>query len=107
MPFERQSQSPAPKKPREPHKCIPIPGERGRFRVASRSAAKAGEEEEYIVDVLATEETVTHGLVTGTCPCKGWGVRKTCTHLDDCKAEFVRLESESRAERLGFPKLSN
>lgn len=89
MPLARSSPSSKPE--REPHRCIPIKGEFGRYTVDSRSAAKAGHEEAYIVDVLAQEHTVTHGLVTGTCPCKGWSVRKTCSHLVDARAEHLRL----------------
>lgn len=88
------------KKPREPHECIPIIGERGRFLVKSASAKKEGKDEGYVVDVLEVEDTNV-GPVTGTCPCKGWSVRKTCSHLDDAKAEFARLE----AAALGFEKL--
>jgi hypothetical protein len=95
---ETSSQSkPKPKKPREPHVCTPIIGEFGRYTVPSRS-----EEGDYIVDVLAEEQTETHGLVVGTCPCKGWSVRKTCTHLDDCKIEHAKRE----AARLGFEDLN-
>lgn len=94
----RQTSSPSPpkpKKPREPHVCTPIIGEFGRYTVPSRS-----EEGDYIVDVLAEEETSV-GKIIGTCPCKGWSVRKTCSHLDDAKIEHAKRE----AEKLGFEKL--
>lgn len=87
MPLIRQK---PPKPPREPHECVPIVGEFGRYYVKSRSAAKKGDDEAYTVDVLAEEHTDSHGLVTGTCPCKGWSVRKTCSHLDDAKIEHER-----------------
>lgn len=92
---------PTQKKPREPHKCVPVKGEFGRFMVNSRSAEKAGHEEAYIVDVLEENETVAHGKIIGTCPCKGYQVRGTCSHLTDARAEHERL----RAAGLGFPKL--
>lgn len=100
MPLARQQSSPKPKPERIPHKCVPIHGEFGRFTVDSRSAAKKGDEEAYIVDVLAVEETNV-GPVTGTCPCKGWSVRKTCSHVVDATAEHARL----LAAGLGFEKL--
>lgn len=78
------------------HDCVPVPGEPGRFYVKSRSAAKEGKDEEYIVDVLAVEET-DKGKVTGTCPCKGWQVRKTCSHVVDATAEHERLKLEREA----------
>lgn len=99
MPLVRQ---PSPKPKREPHKCVPIVGEFGRFTVDSRSAAKAGHEEAYIVDVLEKEQTVAHGEVTGTCGCKGFSVRGTCSHLVDAKAEHERIIA---AEKLGFKDL--
>lgn len=97
MPLLREK----PKPEREPHKCIPIKGEFGRYMVASASAAKEGKEEAYIVDVLIEEETNV-GMIVGTCPCKGWQVRKTCSHLRDATAEHTRLE----AEKLGFENLN-
>lgn len=93
MPLARH---PSPKKPRPPHNCEPIPGEPGRFYVKSRSAAKAGEDESYIVDVLAEEETNV-GIVKGTCACKGWQVRKTCSHVDDATAEYELRDLVPRA----------
>lgn len=97
MPLSRSATSPKP--PRERHECIPIHGEHGRFTVKSASAAKKGHDEAYIVDVLAVEET-NAGAVTGTCPCKGWSVRKTCSHLVDARAKHDEL----MAEALGFTK---
>jgi hypothetical protein len=99
MALARETPQPQ-KKPREPHKCIPVRGEFGRYTVASASAAKEGKEEVYIVDVLQEEETNV-GVIVGTCPCKGWSIRKTCSHLEDAKKEHARLE----AEKLGFDKL--
>ncbi len=91
-----------PDKPkREKHKCVPIHGEFGRYTVDSRSAAKKGREEAYIVDVLAVEETNV-GTIIGTCPCKGWQVRKTCSHLDDAKEEHARIVAAKLAEEMGF-----
>lgn len=91
MPLTRQSET-KPKanqksRPREPHEVVPVPGEPGRFYVKSRSAAKKGDDEQYIVDVLEREET-NEGVVIGTCGCKGWSVRKTCSHLIDAKASY-------------------
>lgn len=91
---------------RERHKCVPIKGEFGRYYVPSRSAAKAGSEEGYIVDVLAKEQTDSHGEVVGTCPCKGWQVRKTCTHLDDARLEHEQHVAGQRADALGFKNLN-
>jgi hypothetical protein len=89
-----------PKIEREPHRVVPIHGEFGRYTVNSRSAAKKGHEEAYIVDVLAVEETNV-GPVTGTCPCKGWSVRKTCSHLIDA----MQFHEQLAVEKLGFEKL--
>jgi len=98
MPLARE---PEPKKPeREKHKCVPIHGEFGRYMVDSRSAAKKGREEAYVVDVLATEET-NAGTITGTCSCKGWQVRKVCSHVLDAKEEHIRLVTEL-ADQMGF-----
>jgi hypothetical protein len=71
-------------KAREKHAVTPIHGEFGRYSVNSASAAKKGLDEAYVVDVLATEDTA-QGKVTGTCGCKGWQVRKTCSHLTDAR----------------------
>ena len=79
-----------PEKPPE-HECVPVPGEFGRYYVKSRSAAAEGKDEKYIVDVLIEEHT-NAGIVTGTCQCKGWQVRKTCSHLKDAHREHARLE---------------
>jgi hypothetical protein len=73
------------------HDCVPVPGEFGRYYVNSRSAEKKGLDEKYIVDVLAEEHT-NAGIVIGVCPCKGWQVRKNCSHLIDAKHEHARLE---------------
>lgn len=101
---------PSSKPERIPHKCVPIAGEFGRYTVASASAAKAGKEEAYIVDVLAEEQTETHGLVTGTCGCKGWSVRKTCSHVVDAKEEHRKLALElidRAAANMGFTKIED
>lgn len=94
-PEEGMISRPLPSKPeRIPHECVPVPGEFGRYYVKSRSAAKQGKDETYIVDVL--EEGGYHGdgeSIVGICPCKGYQVRKTCTHLDDAKAEHERREA--------------
>lgn len=105
MPLARQSSSPKPKPERIPHKVTPIHGEWGRYSVPSASAAKDGQDEAYIVDVLEAEET-NAGTIVGTCGCKGWSVRKTCSHLDDAKAEHARLEAAKVAE-LGFVKIED
>ena len=90
------------KKPdRVKHKVVPIHGEFGRYMVNSASAAKKGREEAYIVDVLEVEETNV-GPITGTCACKGWQVRKTCSHLDDAKEEHERIVAKQQAEEMGF-----
>lgn len=83
---------------RIPHKCIPVHGEFGRYVVNSRSAEKEGKEEVYIVDVLQEEETDV-GLIQGTCPCKGWQIRKHCSHLDDAKIEHARLLRDAQIGR--------
>lgn len=107
MGLVRQSQpSSKPKPERERHKCTPIKGEFGRYTVPSRSAAKDGHDEAYIVDVLATEETESHGKVVGTCPCKGWQVRKTCSHLDDARLEHEEHVAKAAADALGFKNLN-
>jgi len=93
-----------PKPPRVPHTVIPVYGEFGRYTVNSASAAKKGQDEAYIVDVLASEETATHGKVTGICPCKGWQVRKTCTHLEDAREKHREIV-EHQADKLGLEKL--
>lgn len=106
MPLSRSSSVSPPTKQREPHECIPIHGEFGRYTVKSASAAKKGLEECYIVDVLAVEETNT-GTVTGTCGCKGWSVRKTCSHVQDAMVEHRKLQMtlfDQRAEEMGFVK---
>jgi hypothetical protein len=107
MGLVRQPNQPSskPKPERERHKCTPIKGEFGRYTVPSRSAAKEGHEEAYIVDVLAKEETETHGTVVGTCPCKGWQVRKTCSHLDDARLEHEQVVARQASEALGFKDL--
>jgi hypothetical protein len=108
MPLVRQNQnqpSSKPKPEREPHECVPIKGEFGRYYVKSRSAAKAGLDEAYTVDVLAKEQTDSHGEVVGTCPCKGWQVRKTCTHLDDARIKHETVVAKQAAEAIGFKNL--
>lgn len=62
------------------HLIEPVPGEPGRFYAESSSAPG----EHYLVDINEVEET-NAGPVTGTCQCKGWSVRKTCSHLDDAR----------------------
>lgn len=122
MPLARTTPD-SPKPDRIPHKCVPVHGEFGRYTVNSASAAKKGLEEDYIVDVLEEEEVADGSTVIGTCPCKGWSVRKTCTHLDDAKAEHRRLFAggqlkqdeadlhpknvEKTAERMGFEDLTD
>lgn len=77
-------------KPKLKHKIEPVPGEFGRYYVESNSAPG----ERYIVDVLIEEET-NAGVIKGTCPCKGWSVRKRCSHLDEAreKHEFEEVEA--------------
>lgn len=82
------------------HKAIPIVGEFGRYTVDSRSAMKLGREEAYIVDVLEVEDTNV-GRVAGTCPCKGWRIRKDCTHLQAARIEHQKAV----ASQLGFDDL--
>lgn len=69
----------------------------------SFSAAKDGHDEAYIVDVLQEEHTDSHGLVTGTCPCKGWSVRKDCSHLKDAREYHTQLVAQ-KADAMGFEK---
>lgn len=92
MPLVRQQRQDRSKPEREPHHCEPVPGEPGRYYVKSRSAAKKGEDESYTVDIFEKEET-NGGTVTGTCPCKGWSVRKDCSHLTDARAAYVLAEA--------------
>lgn len=92
-------------KAREPHTVTPIHGEWGRYTVPSRSAAKKGEHENYIVDVLAEEETNTHGKVTGVCPCKRWQIFKICSHLIDAREYHEKVATVTQAAGLGFEHL--
>lgn len=92
------------KKERPKHTVTPIHGEFGRYTVNSFSAAKKGQDENYVVDVLAQEETNV-GLITGTCPCKGWQVRKTCSHLEDAREAHKQVEKD-QAGRMGFDALN-
>jgi hypothetical protein len=94
-----------PKAPRKKHKVTPIVGEFGRYMVDSHSLAKRGKEGGYIVDVLAVEGTNV-GPVTGTCPCKGWSVRKTCSHLEDAQEEHQRIVAPQQAEEMGLDNLN-
>lgn len=97
MPLSRSATSSTKK--RERHECIPIHGEHGRYTVKSASAAKKGHDEAYIVDIFEREPT-NAGEVLGTCGCKGWSVRKTCSHLVDARAKHDELS----AEAMGFTK---
>src|SRR4051812_2785449 len=101
MALVRQGEKP----PREKHHVTPIAGEFGRFSVNSRSAAKKGLDEVYIVDVLAEEDT-GQGKVTGTCGCKGWQIRKTCSHLTDAREYHEKIASIDQATSLGFDNLN-
>lgn len=105
MALIREDSSGKTPKPRVKHKCIPIKGEFGRYFVPSASAAKDGKDEGYYVDVLAVEDT-NYGPVTGTCPCKGWSVRKTCSHVRDATDEHWKLISAGKAAELGLPDLT-
>lgn len=70
------------KKPRQPHAVEPINGEPGRFRVESSSTPG----EWYTVDIAEEHQDPGSGAkYYGTCPCKGWSVRKRCSHLDDAR----------------------
>jgi hypothetical protein len=73
-------------KTREPHTVVPVPGETGRFHV--ESATTPGEW--YLVDISEHEQT-SLGTVCGTCQCKGWSVRKRCSHLDDARQHHADL----------------
>jgi hypothetical protein len=75
-----------------------------RYSVNSATAAKKGLDEAYVVDVLAIEETA-QGKVTGTCGCKGWQVRKTCSHLTDAREYHERVATVAQAATLGFDHL--
>jgi hypothetical protein len=101
MALVRQEEKP----PREKHHVTPIAGEFGRYFVNSKSAAKKGKDEGYVVDVLATEETAG-GRVTGTCPCRGWQIRKTCSHLDDSREYHEAIGVHEKATELGFETLN-
>lgn len=103
MPLIRQPQ-PSSKAEREPHVCVPVHGEFGRYMVNSRSAAKQGNEEAYIVDVLAKEETNV-GEIIGTCGCKGWQIRKDCSHLRDARVVHEEHVAKAAADALGFKNL--
>jgi hypothetical protein len=93
------------KKPeRQKHKVTPIVGEFGRYAVDSHSMAKRGREGTYIVDVLEKEET-NAGTITGTCPCKGWSVRKTCSHLEDAREVHESIVAAQAAEDFGLENL--
>jgi hypothetical protein len=65
---------------------------------------KWGLDEAYIVDIFAEEDT-SIGRVTGTCPCKGWRIRKDCSHLKDAREEHAKRETAVAAIRLGFEDL--
>jgi hypothetical protein len=93
-----------PKPPRKKHKVTPIVGEFGRYLVDSHSLAKKGKEGGYIVDVLEKEETNV-GVITGTCPCKGWSVRKDCSHLEDAREEHTKVVAAQQAEEIGLTNL--
>lgn len=69
------------------HKIEPVPGEPGRYYSDSASEEL---ERAYIVDVME-----------GTCPCKGFSVRKHCTHLLD--ATDVHEKREALAEPRANP----
>lgn len=75
------------KKPREPHNVRPIEGEPGRFWVESSSAPGEG----YNVDISEQHVADDGTKYYGTCPCKGWSVRKRCTHLDDARQAHADL----------------
>jgi hypothetical protein len=66
-------------KTRARHICIPVPGEFGRYQVESASAPG----EHYYVDVIS-----------GECPCRGWEIRKHCSHLDDSKDEHEKRKQQ-------------
>lgn len=92
-------------KARGKHAVIPIHGEFGRYSVNSSSAAKKGLDEAYVVDVLAVEET-NQGKITGTCGCKGWSVRKKCSHLDDAREYHETVATVKKAADLGFDNVN-
>lgn len=92
------------KKPGEKHVVIPVHGEWGRYTVNSRSAAKKGLDEAYIVDVLA-EEIYEGGKVVGVCPCRGFQIRKRCSHLDDAREYHEKVATARQAGELGFEHL--
>jgi hypothetical protein len=94
-------------KEREKHAVTPIHGEWGRYSINSASAAKKGLDEVYIVDVLEENETLAHGKITGTCGCKGYQVRGTCSHLVDAKEFHEKVASVAQAATLGFDHVPN
>lgn len=75
------------------HVVRAVVGEPGRYWVDSHSFPG----EWYIVDVLEVEPT-NAGHIRGTCGCKGWSVRKSCSHLDD-----ARDYHETKNEREPLP----
>lgn len=91
---------------REKHAIIPVHGEVGRYMVNSRSAAKKGRDEVYLVDVLDEHVTVAHGKIIGTCGCKGFQVRGTCSHLVDAKEYHEKVAVIDQATELGFDNLN-
>jgi hypothetical protein len=93
-----------PKPERQKHKVTPIVGEFGRYAVDSHSMAKKGREGTYIVDVLEKEDT-NAGTIVGTCACKGWSVRKTCSHLEDAREVHNQVVAAQAAEALGLQNL--
>ena len=104
MALIRKSDTEPPKPARKKHTVTPIVGEFGRYTVNSHSMAARGQEGAYIVDVLEEEETAT-GKVIGTCACKGWQVRKTCSHLEDARETHKDVVAK-QAEEMGFKDLT-
>lgn len=68
-------------KPHVPHKVEPIEGEKRRYRVESTSHPG----EHYVVDINEEHQADDGTKSYGTCGCKGWSIRKKCTHIDDSR----------------------
>lgn len=91
-----------PNPPRRKHKVTPIIGEYGRYMVDSHSMLKRGKEGAYIVDLFEKEQTDQGAIVTGTCACKGWQIRKTCSHLIDAQEVHQTVYAKEQSEDIGL-----
>jgi hypothetical protein len=90
---------------REETTVIPVHGEWGRYTINSRSAAKKGQDEVYIVDVLEEHVHNDGEKAIGVCPCKGFQIRRKCSHLDDAREYHEKVATARQASELGFEHL--